>query len=114
MRRLLRTITFKSISLVFVSAYLSAVVLSVVLAHVLIIWMPRSGAAERIVLPVAMGLEFLDVHWRSILVLLTLPFFAPFVKDLIARITKIGSIEFRVPIEPIGIHEKPLGPGDSQ
>jgi hypothetical protein len=114
MRLLRRSITFKAILLAFVSTYVSAVALSVVLAHVLVIWVPQSGAAERIVLPVVKGLEFLDIHWKSILVLLALPFFAPFVKDLIARITKIGSIEFGVPLEPIGVREKPLSAGNSQ
>ncbi len=106
MRLLPRSITFRAISLAFGSAYVGAVVLSVVLAHVLIIWMPQSGAAQRIVWPVAKGLEFLDVHWKFILGLLALPFLAPFAKDLIARITKIWGIEFAVPLEPIGVREK--------
>jgi hypothetical protein len=107
MRLLPRSITLKAISLAFVSAYVGAVILSMVLAHVLIIWMPQSGAAQRIAWPVARGLEFLDVHWKSILVLLALPFVAPFIKDLIARITKIWGIEFAIPLEPIGgVREK--------
>jgi hypothetical protein len=71
------------------------------------IWIPKSGVAERIVFPVKQGIEFADVHWKAILLVLALPFFAPFAEDLIARITKIGSVEFSVPLEPIGVREKP-------
>ncbi len=74
--------------------------------------MPRSGVAQRIVWPVVKGLEFLDSHWKSALILLALPFVAPFVEDLIARVTKIGSIEFGVPLETIGVREKPQSSGD--
>jgi hypothetical protein len=51
----------------------------------------------------------LDTHWKSTLGLLALPLLAPFIKDLIARITKIWGIEFAIPLEPIGgVREKKL------
>jgi len=95
--------------------YVSATVLSVVFAHVLRVAVPGSGLAERIVAPVAGALEFLDTHWKSVLIIVA-PFLAPVVRELVPRLRKVGSVEFdAVPLEPIGVREKParLPPGES-
>ena len=67
--------------------------------------------SARIIAPVAVGLEFLDVHWRSVLIV-TFPFLAPIVRELIRdltpRLRKAGSLEFdAVPLENEGVREKP-------
>jgi hypothetical protein len=104
---------FKRFSLLFLSTYTTVTVLSVVIAHVLMVWVPKSGAAERIVFPVTKGLEFADIHWKAILILLAFPFIAPYAKDLMRRIKKISGMEFEsVPLEPIGIREKPQSAED--
>jgi hypothetical protein len=106
----------RSIALICVIIYVSIVILSVVAAHVLVIAWPQSGLGERVIGPVAKGLEFLDSHWKSVLILVT-PFFAPVLRDLIRRLRKAGPYEFDpVPLEAEGVREKPakVRPGASR
>lgn len=59
------------------------------------------------VAPVGKGLEFLDTHWKGVLILVV-PFIAPVVQELIPRLRKAGSFEFdAVPLVPEGVREKP-------
>src|SRR5205809_3759010 len=73
--------------------YAGASVLSLVIAHVLLIVKPNSGLGQRIVAPVAGGISFLDAHWRTVLILIATPFFIPVMQDLIRRVRKIGSAQ---------------------
>jgi hypothetical protein len=107
MRRLFPLLRPRSFALACINIYVSAAALTVVVAHILLIAMPKSGLGERVVLPLTKGLEFLDVHWKSVL-LVVFPFVAPLVPDLIRRLRKVGSVEFDpVQLEDVGVHEKP-------
>lgn len=76
-------------------------------AHALLIVHPDSDLAGRIITPVVNALEFLDAHWKSILVLIV-PFIAPIARGLVPRLRKVGSIELDpVPLEPGEVREKP-------
>ena len=115
-RRLLLSLRLGAVALIVVLTYLSAAALSLVAAHVLIVVRPDSGLGERIIAPVGRGLEFLDTHWKGVLILV-LPFIAPIVQELIPRLRKVGSLEFdAVPLVPEGVREKPIPapPGGSQ
>jgi hypothetical protein len=62
------------------------------------------------IVPVARGLEFLDAHWKAVLMIVA-PFLAPVAIELIPRLRKIGSVEFDpVPLESVGVREKPGPP----
>lgn len=115
MRSLFSSLRPSVIALVFVAVYMGIAVLSVMVAHVLYIVQPQSGWAERIIAPVARGLQFLDTHWKSILILVA-PFFAPVARDLIPRLRKVGGIEFdAVQLEQVGVREKPqVPPGETR
>lgn len=96
------------IAIICVTVYISATILSVVIAHVIAIVQPLSGLAERLIAPVARGLEFLDAHWKSVLLFLIAPFVAPVARDLVSRLRKAWGLEFDpVRLEPEGVHEKP-------
>jgi hypothetical protein len=109
MRRLflwLRSLRLRAIGLILVLVYVSVAALSVVVAHVLIVVQPQSGSADRIIAPVVKGLEFLDTHWKGVLILVV-PFIAPVVQELIPRLRKLGSLEFdAVTLEPEGVRER--------
>jgi hypothetical protein len=99
-------VRLREIALACVNLYVGAVFLSVIVAHGLLIARPQSGLGERVIAPVAKGLEFLDAHWKSVLILVT-PFLLPVIRDLIPRLRKVGSVEFdSVPLETIGVREK--------
>jgi len=107
MRRFFASLRFGSIALWFVVGYIGAAVLSVVVAHALLIARPTSGLGERVVAPLARGLEFLDMHWKSILIIVGLPFVAPMAENLLGRLTKAWGMEF-VTLEQVGgVREKP-------
>lgn len=107
MRRHFFSSRLSAIALKCVVVYVSAVVLSVIIAHILLIALPHSGLAERVIAPVARGLEFLDAHWKSVLILVA-PFAAPVARDLVPRLRKAWGFEFDpVPLESEGVHEKP-------
>lgn len=74
-------------------AYVAAVLISVVVAHALHVAAPHWGLADRILQPLAAGLEFIDTHWKAAL-LLGVPFLAPVVRDLVPRLRKIWGFEF--------------------
>src|SRR5579859_4853916 len=78
------------LALACLNVYVSVVVLSVMIAHVLLVLQPGSDLGRRMIAPVANGLEFLDSHWKSILILVA-PFLSPVVRDLIPRLRKVGS-----------------------
>jgi hypothetical protein len=106
-RRLFLSLRLGTIALVLVLIYVSAAAISVVIAHVLIVLSPDSGLGNRVIGPVARGLEFLDIHWKGVLILVV-PFIAPIVQELIPRLRKLGSLEFdSVQLEPVGVREKP-------
>ena len=69
MRRLFSSLRPRAIALACINIYVSATVVSVMVAHVLVIAKPESGLAQRMISPVAKGLEFLDAHWKSVLIL---------------------------------------------
>ena len=99
-----RLLTFALIS---ISIYLGVAILSVMIAHAFLVVQPQSGLAERIIAPVARGLEFIDAHWKSVLIVVT-PFAVPAARDLVPRLRKAWGLEFDpVPLEPVGVHEKP-------
>jgi hypothetical protein len=103
-----RSLRLRAIGLILVLVYVSAAAISVVVAHVLIVVQQQSVLGERLITPVARGLEFLDTHWKGVLILVV-PFIAPVMQSLIPRLRKAGSLEFdAVQIEPVGVHEKPL------
>jgi hypothetical protein len=105
MRRFLASLRPGPIALAFVTTYISAAVLSVVVAHALLIIKPASGLGERMVAPLARGLEFLDMHWKSVLIIVGLPFVAPMLEELLGRLTKAWGLEF-VTLEGLGVREK--------
>jgi hypothetical protein len=52
--------------------------------------------------PLVSVLEFLDTHWKSVLIIVS-PLGAPFFKDLIPRLRKVWGVEFDpVALEPVG------------
>ena len=69
MRRFLLSFRLRAIALIFVLVYLSAAALSLVVAHILIVVRPESGLGERLIGPVGRGLEFLDTHWKGVLIM---------------------------------------------
>lgn len=92
-----------------VSIYVSVAALSVIAAHILLITRPQSGLAERIIAPVARGIEFVDAHWKAVLILVS-PFAMPVARSLIPRLRKAWSFEFDpepLPLETEGVREKP-------
>src|SRR5436309_543108 len=106
--RLLRFLRPQVLVSTCLAIYASAVTLSLVIAHILLIVKPNSGLGQRIVTPVAGGIAFLDAHWRTVLILIATPFFIPVMQDLICRVRKIYGFEFDpVQIEPQEVREKP-------
>jgi hypothetical protein len=98
---------FLALVLICVGIYLGAAILSVMISHVSLVLWPQSGVAERIIAPVAKGLEFLDAHWKSVLILVA-PFAVPAARGLVPRLRKAWGLEFDpVQLEPVGVHEKP-------
>jgi len=98
----------RMIALICLILYVSAAALSVIVAHVFAIVDPQSGVGNRIIAPTVKGLEFLDVHWKVVL-MLVVPFVLPVVRDLIPRLRKVGSVELDpVPLETVGVREKPV------
>ncbi len=97
-----------ALALISVGIYLGATVLSVMIAHISLVVQPQSGLAERLIAPVAKGLEFLDQHWRSVLIIVA-PFAVPAARGLVPRLRKAWGFEFDpVTLEPVGKHEKPI------
>src|SRR5271169_4653851 len=92
-QRLLVAVRPRAVALVCLNGYVSAIFLSVMIAHVLLIIRPQSGLGERVIAPVGKGLEFLDAHWKSVLIIVA-PFLLPVIRDLIPRLRKVGSVEF--------------------
>ncbi len=107
MREFFESLRFRSIALTVVSAYLSVAVLSVMIAHVLFIAKPSTGLGERVILPLVKGLDFLDTHWKAVLIVV-FPFVAPLARDLVPRLRKAWGLEFdAVPLESERVREKP-------
>ena len=99
---------FSAFALVCIGLYLGVAILSVMVAHISLVLQPQSGLAERIIGPVARGLEFLDAHWKSVLIIVA-PFAVPAARGLVPRLRKAWGLEFDpVPLEPVGVHEKPI------
>lgn len=91
------------------AVYVSAAALSVMAAHVMHIIRPESLWSERLIAPVAKGIEFLDAHWKAVLILAA-PFAAPVARALIPRLRKVWGFEFDaepVSLESEGVREKP-------
>jgi hypothetical protein len=86
--------------------YVGVVALSLIVAHVLLVVWPESRWAGRVVAPAARGLEFIDAHWKAILVLVApfvVPVVAPFARQIAPRVRKLGPIELsEVPLEAEG------------
>jgi hypothetical protein len=90
--------------------YLILTVLSLTVAHVLLVFDPQSSLAESIIAPVARGLAFLDTHWKAAL-LVGGPFILPLVRSLVPRLRKAWGFEFDLPLEPAGEGEVPTERG---
>jgi hypothetical protein len=89
------------------SAYVAAVFISVLVAHVFLVLRPQSGLGERVLSPVANGLAFLDSHWKSVLILVA-PFLMPVMQDLVPRLRKIGGVEFdSIDMQNVMLQKKP-------
>jgi len=88
------------IALISIVAYASATLLSLMLAHTLLVLSPHSVLAENLIAPVARGLKFVDSHWKSILLLIG-PLSLPVARGLIPRLRKAWSFEFDVPLTPV-------------
>jgi hypothetical protein len=106
---------FLAFALICVGVYFGVAILSVMIAHVLLVLQPKSGSAERIIAPIARGLEFVDMHWKSILILVG-PLALPAARDLVPRLRKAWGFEFDpVPLEPVGgVREKPIRDNQEQ
>ena len=105
---------FLTFAIICVGIYLGVAILSVMIAHILLVLQPQSGSAERIIAPIARGLEFVDVHWKSILILVA-PLAVPAARGLVPRLRKAWGLEFDpLPLEPVGVHEKPLRDNQEQ
>jgi hypothetical protein len=99
---------FLAIALTCGGVYFGVAVMSVMIAHVLLVLQPQAGSAERVIAPIARGLEFVDMHWKSILILVA-PLALPAARDLVPRLRKAWGLEFDpVPLEPVGVREKPV------
>lgn len=84
--------------------YVALTLLTVIVAHILKIVLPDSGWSEQLVAPIASGIDFLDVHWKAVLLLITpffIPFFVPYIKELLPRIRKVWGVE----LDPVSLHE---------
>ncbi len=90
--------------------YASVTLLSLMIAHILLVLSPHSGWAESIIAPVARGLQFVDSHWKSILLLIG-PFLLPVARDLIPRLRKAWGLEFDVPLTQVEKGHVPSGGG---
>lgn len=98
---------FSAFAVICIGIYLGLAILSVMFAHFLLVLAPQSGLAERIIAPVARGLEFVDTHWKSIVILVA-PVAVPAARGLVPRLRKAWGFEFDpLPLEPVGVHEKP-------
>jgi hypothetical protein len=98
-------------ALICVGIYIGLAVVSVIIAHVSLVLWPQSGFASRIIGPIARGLEFLDIHWKSVLIIIA-PFAVPVARGLVPRLRKAWGLEFDpVALEPVGVREKPLKDG---
>ena len=96
-----------------VVVYASVTLLSLMFAHTLLVFSPQSSWAESIIAPVARGLQFVDSHWKSILLLIG-PFLLPVARDLIPRLRKAWGLEFDVPLTPVEKGDVPSGGGASE
>jgi hypothetical protein len=116
MKRLFSSLRLGRVILISISVYVTAAALTVIVAHAVLILWPVSGVAERVILPVAKGLEFLDSHWKAVVILIA-PFFAPVARDLLPRLRKAWGLEFDpVQLEEIGTRERTsqMNSGDEQ
>jgi hypothetical protein len=95
-----------SLTLGCVVFYLIAVVFSMMLAHVILIFHPDSNLAARLIAPVRSGLEVLDDHWKGALLIIT-PFLLPVAERLIRRIRKLTIGDTKIELQDEGVHEKP-------
>lgn len=73
------------------------------IAHAMLVVSPQSDWAGRIVAPVARGLEFLDAHWKAVLILVA-PFAAPVARGLVPRLRKAWGLEFDP--EPVSLQSE--------
>lgn len=111
MKPLLRPEKLRAFWLACATAYVCMVALSIVIGHVLIVFLPDSAWGGRVVEPIARGVEFLDAHWRGAL-LLVAPFLLPVVGELLPRLRKVGTVEFdALQLEAVGVREKPASSG---
>jgi hypothetical protein len=102
-----------TIASVCIITYASITLLSLVVAHVLLVVHQQSNWAESIINPVSRGLQFVDAHWKSLLLLVG-PFLLPVARDLIPRLRKAWGLEFDLPLEQVGKGQVPSGRGAAQ
>lgn len=74
-------------------------------AHVLIVVQQQSVLGERLIAPVARGFEFLDTHWKGVLILVV-PFIVPVLQELISRVREAPGWKFAGPEVPVERGEK--------
>ncbi len=94
-------------------AYVSATLVSLMIAHILLLAHPQSNVAESIISPVARALQFIDSHWKSFLLLIS-PFLLPIARELIPRLRKAWGLEFELPLEQVGRGQVRSGRGTPQ
>jgi hypothetical protein len=108
-KEVLKRMTLRSVMLKCVAFYLVAVIGTVIVAHVSLIFHPaiaNANLSERLIAPVRGGLEFLDSHWKGSL-LIVAPFLLPAVERLIDRIRQLAYGDAKVDLVNAGVHEKP-------
>jgi len=108
---LLAKLSLRSVALGCVEVYVVVVILSMILAHILLIFSPNSELAAHVIAPVSAGLHFLDDHWKGTLLIIA-PFLIPGAEQLLRRIRKLTisdtKIEFEKGVlEDEGVREKP-------
>lgn len=103
-RRPFPSFRLSTLALICVAVYVILATLSVIFAHAMFVVRPQSGWAERVIAPVVRGIEFLDAHWKAVLILVA-PFAAPAARALIPRLRKAWGLEFDPP-EPLPLESE--------
>jgi len=83
----------RAVAEISIGLYLTITSLSLIVAHLILVFHPGSVFAENVIAPVSRGLEFIDTHWKATL-LIVVPLVWPVLRQLILRITKAGAFEF--------------------
>lgn len=83
----------RAIAEVCIALYLMFTCLSLMMAHLILVFYRQSPLAEAIIAPVSRGLQFIDDHWRATLLFIS-PLVWPVLRQLVLRVTKAWGFEF--------------------